>query len=329
MRKFLLTLAFCLSASLAQAQFNLPDDSLRGVGSGPACNTSGAFLVRGGNGPQCSTTALSTAALNGAATINGTATLNGGPLTINTPTGSSTQGFNITQIGPSTGSQAGFLAYNEITISDGANVTGDSRTWGILLQYVLNSTNSQGNKIGFGIQYTVNAAQSGAGDRIAFAPVNIIQSTLTGGGVYGANPGAVALSGATGLGEIAALECDTRMDSGASASYRFGCASVSTGTVQGSTLDAAYEIGAIVSGPWKTGIILDNIHGGAPIGTTGCVICTDGSANTITTGFDLSSYTISGNFLKGPGSFQVTGAGALTATSGALSGLTGLAIRDT
>jgi hypothetical protein len=54
------------------------------------------------------------------------------------------------------------------------------------------------------------------------------------------------------------------------------------------------------------------------------VICTDASANTIATGIDLSSYTISGNFLRGPGGgFVVTGSGSVTA-NGVSTGAGGL-----
>jgi hypothetical protein len=133
--------------------------------------------------------------------------------------------------------------------------------------------------------------------------------------LFALNPTSTLQSGATNLFTLSGAEVDVGIQTGASAKYRLGWSVVDNGNLQAASFDAAYEVAAAGGPGWKTAFLLDNIHGSAPLSTTGCVICTDGSAVTITTGIDLSAYTISGNFLKGPSGFQVTGGAAITALS--------------
>ncbi len=107
------------------------------------------------------------------------------------------------------------------------------------------------------------------------------------------------------------MEVNVNLESASGTSkYRFGVDVVSAGTsIQGASVDAAYKIGSINgAAAWKNAFLISDLNGGvAPISSDGCVICINGGAYTITTGMDLSSYTISGNFLKGPSGFVVDG----------------------
>jgi len=82
--------------------------------------------------------------------------------------------------------------------------------------------------------------------------------------------------------------------------------------LHGTTYDAAFAAVAESSASWLNAMYLSDYAGGQPLdATNGCVLCNDGASHTIKTGFDISSYTITGNFLKGPNGFQVTGNGIL------------------
>ena len=158
------------------------------------------------------------------------------------------------------------------------------------------------------------------GELITNSGDNGTAPTLVGGrgSFFAFNPVVVANSGAQNLFGIAGEEVNVQCN-GCSTAIRFGTSVVNNGANQGSILgnDAAFHLGSFNSGgAWHQALNLSSIHGGPPLDTTGCVICTDATPITIGTGIDLSAYTISGNFLKGPGGFQVTGAAALTASGG-------------
>ena len=150
------------------------------------------------------------------------------------------------------------------------------------------------------------------------AAYNNAGGTNTGAGAKGAVEGAnfysFLQSPATNFLLVNGVEFDVGIATGASAQARIGVSVVSYLPVAGATTDVAYQVGTTTgSAPWVNAFQLSNAAGIAPIATTGCVICTDGSADTIATGIDLSAYTISGVFLKGPAGFQVNGGGSLVA----------------
>jgi hypothetical protein len=126
----------------------------------------------------------------------------------------------------------------------------------------------------------------------------------------GTNLGAGAAGTSYGIGTLGQLGCDggggcatnytvasgaeldAAINTGASAQNRWGVSTVALGNVQGSLTDAAYEIGAL-STPFQTGLLIDNIHSGgglSPITSTGFVIGSDGSGNTIGGVIDLHTY---------------------------------------
>ncbi len=100
------------------------------------------------------------------------------------------------------------------------------------------------------------------------------------------------------INTLAGFEADLVMDAGTSASGRVGYSAVAYGNVQGSTGDSAYALSSntTTSHGWKNALLLGNYSGGAPLDSTvGCVICTDGGADTIANGINLSTFTITGN----------------------------------
>jgi hypothetical protein len=136
------------------------------------------------------------------------------------------------------------------------------------------------------------------------------------GSFFGINSVVIANSGAQNLFGLTGEEVDI-ICQGCSTAIRLGVSAVNQGTTQASVLadDAAFHVGAITPGStasWHQALNLSHLNGGAPLDTTGCVICTDATNDTIATGVDLSAYTISGNFLKGPGGYSVSGAGVTT-----------------
>lgn len=123
----------------------------------------------------------------------------------------------------------------------------------------------------------------------------------------------------TNLSSATGVEVDLNLTG--SQVVRSGFSAVSFPTTQGTLYDYAYGIGASSGAGaigWKNGLYFTtDVNGGAPISTTGCMICTDGTAATVATGIDFSPYVISGYFLLGPGNmFSVDGAGTTIGLGG-------------
>lgn len=273
---------------------------------------------------------------NGAVSGSGTLTVQG-TLAVNAVGGTAQQGVSVVQSGLATGSVAGSVAqcvqnfqptlvYNNICVSaDSANVTGSGLTFTNALNVglVTGGANSIGTKVALQATLVHNAASNaGSRDNIALNVSALSAAseggTNTGAGaqgtLFGVGIAATLAPGATNYFSVAGSEVDVGIQTGGSAKYRFGWSVIANGSAQATAQDIAYEVGAANGDPgFKTAFALTNLHGNAPLSSTGCVICTDGTSNTITTGIDLSPYTISGNFLKGQG-FQVAGNGAITSS---------------
>lgn len=229
---------------------------------------------------------------------------------INPAAGTSSQAIVITQSGPT--GVVGSFNYNTVGITNGPDVTAPG---GGVAGWFLNMNNTNASSQGFvwgqRIDVTQSASTTQNGDFIAMISRCIYTGTNSGsGGCYGANPQGILLSGGS-VPEVAGDECDARIDSGATATWQFGCSAVKTGTQSGGTLDAAFEIAA-VSKPWINGIILNSGHGSAAIDTTGSIINSDGVAQTITNGINLPNWTITGNIFNFA-NYTVSGAGAVAA----------------
>ena len=246
-----------------------------------------------------------------------------------TPPGNSTQqGFNINGTGSQTGSASADFAYNSIIISDDGlklNLPG-VYTYGEYVGLTVGSTNAFGPKVA--IRGLVNYGAVGGktqGDLIGVSGWAIsnqpnggasLTSSGAAGTLYGMEAIGWAFSGATNYLVVSGGEADANINTGATALHRWGWSIVGNGAVRGANTDAALHIGAATAtGAFTNAIMLTNTNGQATLPTSGAVLATDGSTNTIATGIDLSPYTITGNFLKGPNGFAVTGAGNIV-TSG-------------
>lgn len=131
------------------------------------------------------------------------------------------------------------------------------------------------------------------------------------GAFFGANAVIRGLAGATNLVGITGFEIDVQ-NAGTTQS-RIGLNIVSFPSAQATNLtqDAAIEIyGAAGTGAvsWHNGIMFSNLGGFASVDSTGCLICTDGTANTVSKGIDFSAYTITSYSFKA-NNFFVTGGG--------------------
>lgn len=255
----------------------------------------------------------------------------GGPLTINPTPGTTNQGLVITQSGVGgsssfTGVNGSGFAYDLINItSDKIQQTGVSPlTYGLQV-YMQPDTGGKGQKSAFSANINrIGAAGDTGHDTIAgtfFAQSFVSNNgTNTGAGangtLFGLNPGATANAGALNLFTVSGGEVDVGILTGASSRYRLGWSIVDNGNLQAAdpVYDTAFEIGASGGPGWKNGLLFSNLHGAAPFSTGACAICTDGSADTIAKGIDLSPYTITTAAFKSPG-FQVDGSGNLTANN--------------
>lgn len=244
-------------------------------------------------------------------------------VTINPPTNSVINALDINQTGPLASAPSASFNYNSIQVTDTTNNTSGAAgvNSALFLSVTAGGANTAGSIwAGRDDVLASNAGTVNSGDMIGRVSRCVMSASFSSGvgGCYGANFQGILLSGGavnSTNGEVAGLEADSRIDSGASAAWHIGVGAVDTGTGHGTLLDAAYEIGG-AAGSWANALLLNSGHGEPALESSGCVICTDGTSETIATGMDLSAYSISGNFLKGPGGdFVVTGAGAVTAAS--------------
>ena len=228
-------------------------------------------------------------------------------LTVTPTSGTTNNGIHITQTGPNTGSQAGFAYYNNIDVVDGVNNhAGNNYSGSLQISYTMKS-NANGQKTVISSNSFHDEATANAGDQIG--SVEYVESTASNGGtvgtpagtMYGNNPIVHLFSGATYYRVAGAEEADVGVETGAQVQTRFGFSAAAFAPVQGSVTDAAF-IATASAGPWQNALYLSNAYiggTGAPVSSTGCIICDDGASATIGKGIDIH-YTISGNFLHTP-----------------------------
>lgn len=260
----------------------------------------------------------------GGLTIAGGATTTG-MLYITPPSNTVTKGLSVLQTGPTNGvgNASGINVFNQIYIG-GVQIDAGAlpypRVIGNYVHMVHGGSNSSGTSVALETMLDRTAADSARAWQVGYDDVSAVftarssspnggtdTSTGAAGTLFGISPVAQANAGATNLLEVSGMEVDVGIYTGGSSRYKFGASIVDIGNLPAAELDSAVEIGAVSSG-WKTGFLLANIHGTAPLASTGCVLCTDGSANTIAKGIDLSAYTITDSFLRSP-NFVVMGSG--------------------
>lgn len=246
--------------------------------------------------------------------VSGSAlTLTGGPLNITPNASSLGTALVISQSLPTTGSSGAAFFGNSITIGqDAVNFTA-ANPIGFIVNYTWGGANAKKGRIAVVGQSnlavaSVLAATDGplGGAFIGTASVNA-GGTDTGAGALGSVAGANVIgqlnSGATNFSSLTGLEVDAEVFSGATVKNRWGVASVSIGTGSGgASNDAAFPMWAASGAPgWGNALFLSNLAGGAPLATTGCIVCTDGTAWTIGKGVDLTNLTITGNAWRSNG----------------------------
>ncbi len=230
-----------------------------------------------------------------------------------TPSGTADMGIKTNQNGPTTGTQTTETDFNQININSDALALTTSGTTinGFELNYNFGGANLAGARSGEQINMTLSGTGTQTGDANPFytgyvsnmeingKPGNPTNEQIDGFNAF------VNLNNTAKINAIGGFEADMVMETGTSAIARSGFGTVAYGNVQASTYDSAYTLASTTTNShgWKNAMLLTNYSGGAPLdGTVGCVICTDGSADTIANGINLSSYTITGN----PFSFTMT-----------------------
>ncbi len=225
--------------------------------------------------------------------------------------------------------------YNLLTINNdalaGTFIGTDQASNGFGVHLNFGGANASGGRSAITSILSLTATtNSGSTDRdyvagtFAFESFTSDGGTNTGAGAkgngVGINPSCFLGGTATNFLGCGGAEFDVTINNPATASYRVGASFVSIGDTNGAVGDAALMLGSTTGAvKWLNGLYLANINGQAPIATTGCIICTDGSTATIATGIDLTGYTITGNLLKtanmtlsGSGNFTSAGAGLFT-----------------
>jgi hypothetical protein len=266
------------------------------------CTTSGAFLVGTGSSSQCSTVAGSTAVLNG------------GPLTINSISSTNTQGLVISQTTPNTGSLAGPVTLNSITVIDqGQTVTGSAtdsygqitnQTSALRLNYTV--AGGADNHFGLNVAANITATNGGTVPILSSCYVNV--GTITGDCWANIAVGNVGPSGNLNQNMMGYSAELLVADTGVVLS-RVGFEANSQGPTVAIGVDAAFMINTLNLGvthymtaaPWKTGLYLSSNYYGAgtfPIASTGNVILSD--TGTVANFISAHTLTVTGNILDFP-----------------------------
>jgi hypothetical protein len=258
---------------------------------------------------------------------------------INPPANTLISSINSHQTGPTSGAQSGSQYFNSFSIdNDQTAVTGGAGTQvsAMLIFNQFGGGNTQGARSGLFVSTNLNAATNASNNNHEYIGIQTLDTvsandggTNTGAGRLGSvdafNSFAAATAAATNYNDISAAEFDTQILTGGSSYGRHGLKIISFGNVNGVTEDAAFAISTKTSAvSWTNGILFTNWGGAKPVATAGCMICTDGTANTVATGIDLSAYTATNAVLKGTTSD--TGQGINMAQAGPTSGTTSATI---
>ena len=225
---------------------------------------------------------------------------------------------------------------------------------GLAVNYAFGGSSMQGGRASFYGQFQQTAVTSASSTNRNYVAVQGTGLTQTGDG--GSAPTKAGGKGAyfsfggntfinaaaTNVLEASGGEIDTDVQSGASMAYLIGWSVVGVDAVQGSVLDAAYEVGGATNGVygphagWNYGLVFSDVHGNSPVNSNSTLVGgffpTLGT-QTIKHGIDLSAFTCSTDCFKSA-SFTVDGSGNVSTnkisatTTGAmpLYGTTGTAL---
>ena len=240
---------------------------------------------------------------------------------VNATSNSTQQGFFISQAGSTSGNQNSSVYFNEI------NITGDQSNLGSLgvsadalyIGYDFGGSNTSGARQALEVAATLTSQTSTANTNRNYTATAFFVNAGSGDGgttsaqlgnftgIYG---GVRAQNGATNLSGIAGQEIDVVGNAGSSFASAIGLLLVRWGAVQAAGTDAAVIIDSAGGGSvsWKQGLYFINNGGATPITTSGTVIGTDGSVNSVGSILEFQNYTAT-NYLIHMNNFQVTGPG--------------------
>jgi hypothetical protein len=256
----------------------------------------------------------------------------GNALTVTTATGLA-QALNTTQNISGTTLVNNFGINNILINSDIADATATNGLIGLYLNYKVGGAGVKLGRIGFQATVYLNATPTTAGPYTAATfqaqADHNAGGTNTGAGaagaVFGNNPVATLLTGATNFGENTGEEIDNLIQTGASARTRVGLriSELAASAVQGSAFDEALQlvsqVGAI---GWNFGIVSDSVYAQAPLKSNGTFIASYG-AQTMNAFIDAcadgSHCATLTKFLNSNG-FSVDGTGNETALSSITTG---------
>ncbi len=149
------------------------------------------------------------------------------------------------------------------------------------------------------------------GDYIGVAGVSFVESSNGAAPTsYGVEAQGWISTNATGFLVCSGGEAVANILPGADAQHRWGWSIPSGGSNKGVVTDAALSIAA-TGLAWTHGVLFTNTNGAAPV--DGTLIGTDGVANTVVNGIDISAYTYTGWELRTP-HFTVHSNGSTIAT---------------
>lgn len=124
-----------------------------------------------------------------------------------------------------------------------------------------------------------SAPQNANNNYVAIRP-NVLAAAPDGGttgaprgAFFASNPVCMALSGATGLLEIAGAEVNTGIRTGGEAHFHYGWSVVNVGEKQGNFVDAAYASGSFPGKvPYRNQLLFSDNHGKSPLDPAGAVL---------------------------------------------------------
>ena len=258
--------------------------------------------------------------LNGNNTVSGNNTYTGTNTFSNSIISSFTPAFQTSSSG---------IFFNQLQVlNDTTAVTtigGTNNATPLLINYTYGGSTAQGPKTGLQVVTTLNTTPSNvspfyaAADFFCQSNANATGTSLASvGQTQGTCEGLLIFSalnsGATFYRSLVGAEITVGANTGSSTFARHGTSIVSSGNVNAPSVsgvqeDAAIHLGTITgSVPWVNGIYLSHWNGIAPLSTSGFIISSDGSSDTIGGVINLPSYTVSGNVFNFS-NFQVAGNG--------------------
>jgi hypothetical protein len=271
--------------------------------------------------------ALGGASLSAANTFAGLQTL--APGAILAQSGSTALTSTVSGTGTSTSGDGGWFHLFNIT-SDNINAGGNFVD-GLAVGHNYGGSAAQGGRQAIAGQLFFNSATSSSNSNRNY--VGVLAETVASaadGGSSGTPQGAffglnaVAEVGATTTYalNVTAAEFDVSCATGSSVKYKTGIqvVSVSTDGVHGSSVDAAIVVTAEPGAAgFGVGLQFNAMSGATPIINNGTLIQVEGTGVTLTTGIDLSAWTVTGNLIQG-----ASGGGGMSNTSLTLNGVTTL-----